>query len=116
VLRDALSQRLGARRVLIEGDGRVPDADLTVEFVALDPLDGRLVLDARWSFVATTGERSSRSGRTRLDVPLAAMEPAAVAAATAQALGELAAALAQEASGLYHRLPESALAPGQRGK
>ena len=31
VLRDALSQRLGASRVLIAGEGRIPDADLTVE-------------------------------------------------------------------------------------
>ena len=64
VLRDALSQRLGPGRVLIEGDGRIPDADLTIEFVALDPLDGHLVLDARWSFVAAAGERSNHSGRT----------------------------------------------------
>ncbi|HSW21441.1 MAG TPA: ABC-type transport auxiliary lipoprotein family protein, partial [Burkholderiaceae bacterium] len=37
VLRDALSQRLGSSRVLIAGDGRRADADLSVELVALDP-------------------------------------------------------------------------------
>ena len=100
VLRDALSQRLGPGRVLIEGDGRMPDADLSVELLALDPLDGHLRLDARWSFVAAGAERANRSGRTQLDVPLASAQPSAVAAATAQALGELAAALAREAATL----------------
>ena len=57
VLRDALSQRLGASRVLIAGDGRIPDADLTVEFIALDPQQGTLRLDAKWSFSCTSGER-----------------------------------------------------------
>jgi uncharacterized lipoprotein YmbA len=103
VLRAALSQRLGSGRVLIAGDGRVPDAELTVELLALDPLDGRLTLDARWSFVAARDERANRSGRTQLDVPLAAAQPSAVAAATAQALGELAGALAQEAATLPPR-------------
>lgn len=99
VLRDALSQRLAPGSVLIEGDGRIPDADLTVEFLALDPLGDRLVLDARWSFVAV-GERASHSGRTRLDVPLAAPMASAVAAATAEALGRFADVLAAEAARL----------------
>ena len=87
VLRDALSQRLGASRVLIEGDGRVPDADLSIEFLALEPsANGRLALDARWSFVASAGARS-HAGRTQLQVPLAAQDASGVAAATAQALG-----------------------------
>jgi uncharacterized lipoprotein YmbA len=103
VLRDALSQRLGAGRMLIEGDGRIPDADLTIEFLALDPIDGRLALDARWSFVAATGERTNHSGRTALDVPLASTRPPAVAAATAQALGEFAAILSREAATLHPR-------------
>lgn len=99
VLRAALSQRLGPEGVLIEGDGRLPDADLTIEFLALDPRADRLVLDARWSFVAV-GARSSHSGRTRLEVPLAGHEPSAVAAATAVALGGLADVLAREAAQL----------------
>jgi uncharacterized lipoprotein YmbA len=103
VLRDALSQRLGSGRVLIEGDGRIPDADLTVEFFALDPHERHLELDARWSFVAAAGERVDRSGRTRLEVPLASAEASSVAAATARALGELAATLAREAGELYPR-------------
>lgn len=103
VLRDALSQRLGPGRVLIEGDGRIPDADLTIELLTLDPLDGRLALDARWSFVAAGGERANHSGRTQLDVPLASAQPSAVAAATAQALGEFASALAREAATLRSR-------------
>ena len=32
VLRDALAERLGPSRVLIAGDGRIPDADLSIEF------------------------------------------------------------------------------------
>jgi uncharacterized lipoprotein YmbA len=101
VLRDALSQRLGASRVLIDGDGRVPDADLSVEFLALEPNgNGRLALDARWSFVASAGARPSHAGRTQLDVPLGAQDPSAVAAATALALGQLADALAREAGSL----------------
>jgi uncharacterized lipoprotein YmbA len=40
VLRDALSQQLGTSRVLIAGDGRIPDAYLIVEFLALDPQQG----------------------------------------------------------------------------
>jgi uncharacterized lipoprotein YmbA len=107
VLRDALSQRLGAGRVLIEGDGRIPDADLTIEFLALDPMNGRLALDARWSIVAATGERTNHSGRTALDVPLASANASAVAAATALALGELAAVLAHEAATLYPRAKPS---------
>ncbi len=96
VLRDALSQRLGSGSVLIEGDGRLPDAELTIEFLALDPRAQQLVLDARWSFVGLS-ERSSHPGRTRLEVPLASHEPGDVAAATAQALGRLADVLAHEA-------------------
>jgi hypothetical protein len=89
--------------VLIAGDGRMPDAELTVELLALDPLDNRLTLDARWSFVAARDERVNRSGRTQLEVPLASAQPSAVAAATAQALGELAGALAREAATLPPR-------------
>src|SRR6202008_593802 len=40
VLRGALSQRLGPSRLLIPGDGRLPDAELTVEFLELDPQQG----------------------------------------------------------------------------
>ena len=62
VLRDALSQRLGASRVLIAGDGRIPDVDLTVEFLALDPQQGALRLDAKWSFSCTGRDRPSHGG------------------------------------------------------
>jgi hypothetical protein len=74
-----------------------------VEFFALDPHERHLELDARWSFVAAAGERVDRSGRTRLEVPLASAEASSVAAATARALGELAATLAREAGELYPR-------------
>jgi uncharacterized lipoprotein YmbA len=97
VLGDALAQRLGSSRVLIAGDGRVPDADLTVEFLALDPQQGALRLDARWTFACTARARPSHTGRTRLRVPLAAATPSAVAAATAVALGGLADVLATQA-------------------
>ena len=93
VLRDALSQRLGATRVLIAGDGRVPDADLTVEFLALDPQEAALHLDARWFFLCTAAG-GSRGGRSQLRVPLASATPAAVAEATTEALVRLADVLA----------------------
>ena len=97
VLRDALSQRLGPSRVLIAGEGRIPDADLTVEFIALDPHQGQLRLDAKWSFSCTSGDRPSHGGRTFFDVPLEAATAPAVAAATADALGRLADVLATQA-------------------
>ena len=93
VLRDALSQRLDASRVLVAGERRIPDADLTVEFVALDPQGAALHLDARWLF-SCTSVRGSRAGRTRLDVPLTSATPAAVADATTAALTRFADVLA----------------------
>jgi len=93
VLRDALSERLGPSRVLIAGDGRIPDADLTVELLALDPQPGTLHLDARWSFSCTAG-RSARAGRTQLEVPMGGATPEAVATATSDALARLADVLA----------------------
>jgi uncharacterized lipoprotein YmbA len=95
VLVDALSQRLGASRVLIAGDGRIPDADLSVDFVALDPEGASLHLDARW-FFSCAARKGSGGGRTRLRVPLAAATPQAVAAAMSDALGRLADTLAAE--------------------
>jgi uncharacterized lipoprotein YmbA len=97
VLRDALSRRLGASRVLIAGDGRLPGADLSIEFLALDPGHGVLRLDAVWSFSCTGRDRRGRAGRTSLEVPLASPTPAAVASATADALGRLADVLAAQA-------------------
>jgi uncharacterized lipoprotein YmbA len=92
VLRDALSQRLEASRVLIAGERRVPDADLTVEFLALDPQGTDLHLAARW-FFSCTAAGGIHAGRTELDVPLASATPAAVAAATTAALAQFADAL-----------------------
>jgi uncharacterized protein len=97
VLHDALSRRLGASRVLIAGDGRIPDADLSIEFLALDPRQDTLQLDAAWSFSCTARDRRGRAGRTSLEVPLASQTPAAVASATADALGRLAEVLAAQA-------------------
>lgn len=93
VLREALSDRLGAERVLIAGDGRIPDGDLTVEFLALDPRGSVLHLDARWVF-SCTAAGGSRGGRTELDAPMAASTAPAVAAATAAALARFADVLA----------------------
>jgi uncharacterized lipoprotein YmbA len=93
VLRDALSERLGPSRVLIAGDGRIPDADLTVELLALDPQPGTLHLDARWSFSCTVG-RGGRAGRTQLELPMGGATPEAVATATSDALARLADVLA----------------------
>ena len=89
VLRDALSQRLDADRVLVAGDRRIPDVDLTVELLALDPRGDSLHLDARW-FFSCTAVRDSRAGRSQVDVPLASATPAAVAAATTTALARFA--------------------------
>lgn len=97
VLRDALSRRLGASRVLIAGDGRLPDADLSIEFLALDPRQEMLRLDAAWSFSCTGRDRRGRAGRTSLEAPLARPTPEAVASATAEALGRLADVLAAQA-------------------
>ena len=97
VLREALSQRLGASRVLIPGDGRIADADLTVEFLALDPQQKALRLDAKWSLSCAGGARLSRAGHASFEVPLAAETAPAVAGATAEALGRLAEAIAKQA-------------------
>ena len=64
VLRDALSQRLGTSRVLIAGDGRIPDADLTVEFMALDAQQRTLRVDAKWTFSCSARNRPSHGGST----------------------------------------------------
>jgi uncharacterized lipoprotein YmbA len=96
VLRDALSQRLGAARVLIAGDGRIPDADLSVEFLALDPRQGGVRLDAKWSFSCTAPAQRGNADRTVLEVPLEAATPTAVASATSEALGRLADVLAAQ--------------------
>jgi uncharacterized protein len=106
VLRAALSQRLGASRVLIPGDGRIPDADLTVEFMALDPQQGALRLDAKWSFSCTAHDRPSHGGRASFQVPLEAATAPAVAAATADALGRLADVLATQAACVSSDLPK----------
>jgi len=89
VLRDALSQRLDAERVLVAGERRIPDVDLTVELLALDPQGTALHLDARW-FFSCTAARGSRAGRSQVHVPLASATPAAVAAATTEALARFA--------------------------
>jgi uncharacterized lipoprotein YmbA len=83
-LRDALSQRLGSSRVLMRGEHRVADAELTIEFLRLDPSDGVLELDARWSFVCSARGVPAHAGRTQLRAPLEAGTTSAVAAALAQ--------------------------------
>jgi len=95
VLRDALAQRLGSSQVLIAGDGRRADADLSVELLALDPSRGVLMLDARWSF-ACHGTALSHGGRTAVPVPMRAATPEAVATATSEALSQLADAVVAE--------------------
>jgi len=108
VLRDALAQRLGASRVLISGDRRIPDAELTIEFLSLDPRNGVLDLDARW-FFSCRAAGPGRGGRTRIEVAVAAAEPQAVANATADALARLADVLAAE----VRCEPSSAIAPAR---
>jgi uncharacterized lipoprotein YmbA len=95
VLRDALAQRLGSNRVLIAGDGRRADADLSVELLALDPARDALTLDARWSLACrATGQ--SHGGRTAVRVEMSAATPQAVATATSEALSRLADAVVAE--------------------
>ena len=97
VLRDALSQRLGASRIVLRGEHRVPDAELIVEFLKLDPVNGALQLDAQWSFVCIARKGASHAGRTQLQTPLEAATATAVATATANALAKFADVLAAEA-------------------
>jgi uncharacterized lipoprotein YmbA len=97
VLRDALSRDLGTSRVLIAGDGRIPDADLSVEFLALDPQQGALRLDAKWTFSCTAPDQRGSADRTVVEVPLAESSATAVATATSEALGRLAGVLAAQA-------------------
>jgi uncharacterized lipoprotein YmbA len=97
VLRDALSRKLGTSRVLIAGDGRIPDADLSVEFLALDPQQGALRLDAKWSFSCTAPGQRGRADRTVLEVPLDGANATTVATAASEALGRLADVLAGQA-------------------
>ena len=97
VLRDALSQRVGASAVLLRGEHRAADAELVVEFLRLDPSEGALQLDARWSFVCFEQDRQGHAGRTRLKELLKATTASAVAAATVNALDEFADVLASQA-------------------
>jgi uncharacterized lipoprotein YmbA len=95
VLRDALAQHLGTSRVVIAGDARIPDAELAIEFLALDPRGAALQLDARWFFSCSRG--GGRGGRTRLQAAMAGGTPSAVAAATGEALARFGEVLAAEA-------------------
>jgi uncharacterized lipoprotein YmbA len=96
VLRDALAQRVGASQVLMRGEHRLADAELVIEFLRLDPGDGAVQLDARWSFVCTARGRAVHAGRTQLQAPLEAATPAAIATATSNALIKFAEVLATE--------------------
>jgi len=95
VLNDALSKRLGPSRVLTRGDGRIPDAELTIDFLSLDPQQETVRLDARWTYLCRN--HVSRSGRTALQVPLAAATASAVATASTDALERFADELAERA-------------------
>ena len=87
---------IGSSRVLLRGEHRVADAELTIEFLRLDPSDGVLELDARWSFVCSARGLPVRAGRTQLRTPLEAGTTSAVAAATANALAQFADVLASQ--------------------
>ena len=95
VLRGALSQRLRPDRVLIPGDGRIPDAELTVEFLMLDPQHGVLSLDAKWTY--SCRNHAGQSDRTMLQVPLTDATASGIAAATTAALSQFAEQLASRA-------------------
>jgi len=95
VLRGALSERLGPSRVLIPGDGRIPDAELTVDFLTLDPQRGVVSLDAKWTY--SCRNHANQSDRTTLQVPLTDATPSGVASATTAALSKFADQLASRA-------------------
>lgn len=95
VFAEALAQRIGPARLIIQGDGRPIDADLSIQFDTLVPRDGAVELDARWSLVCAA-PIDSRAGRHRFSVPLAAPRAAEVAAATSRALTRFAALLADQ--------------------
>lgn len=98
VLTGALSSRLGPGNLLIEGDGRIPDADLSIDLSALDPqADGTLRLSARWTLVGTRSDHPVRAGLADFTVPLSGSDPADVAGAITSALARLADTLAAEA-------------------
>lgn len=91
VLAGALATRLGPGNLLIDGDGRIPDADLSIEITRMDPApDGQLVLEARWTLVGSMGDRLVRAGTESIKVPFSAHTPAGIADATSQALAQLA--------------------------
>ena len=100
-------------RVLIARDGRIPDADLRVEFLSLDPVGGTLNLDARW-FFACVMRAESRGGRTHVEVPLARATPEAVANATTAALTRFADELAAQVPCAAHS-PRDVYAPAAKG-
>ena len=95
VLRGALSQRLGPDRVFIPGDSRLADAELTVEFLTLDPQRSMLSLDAQWTY--SCRNHASQSDRTTLRVPLTDATASGVASATTAALSQFADQLASRA-------------------
>ncbi len=110
-LRDALAQRLGAAHVRAADDDVAAEAELSVDFLALDPTRGAVHLDAVW-LMTCRASGGGVLGRVWLDVPLAAQTPKAIAAATSEALSELADELAPTlqcelaAEGLFAARPE----------
>jgi hypothetical protein len=52
----------------------VPDAELVVEFIKLDPVNGALQLDARWSF-ACIARKGAHTPDARSYRRLSALEP-----------------------------------------
>lgn len=116
VLAGALSARLGPGNLLIEGEGRIPDADLNVEITRMDPLpDGQLVLEARWTLVGSMGDRPVRAGTESITVPFSPRTPAAIADATSQALGQLADRLVRAAE-TFPRMTQTAPATASLGR
>ncbi|WP_029012972.1 PqiC family protein [Niveispirillum irakense] len=112
VLAGALSDRLGPGNLLIEGDGRIPDADLSIQITRMDPQpDGKLVLEARWTLVGSMGDRPVRAGTESISVPFSPRTPAGIADATAQALGQLADRLVVAAE-TFPRMAQTMPGPG----
>jgi uncharacterized lipoprotein YmbA len=100
VLQQALSARLGAERVwlmpLPAGLRATQQLRVQVQRLDADEDGAAVVLQARCGFTDPTGQAAPRVRELTLRVPTAGASPDALAAAHAQALDQLAAAIAAE--------------------
>lgn len=104
VVAEALSHDLGTSRVLASrfASGAPVDFRVSIEVQRFDSsLAGGATIDALWTVTPRKG--SARSGRTLVHEPVAAPDPAAVAAAHSRALARV----ARDIAGAIEAMPES---------